>query len=134
MKTPRFFPLALVLLALVALPTGTLIAGTQPLDGATFEGTVTEKGKTKGDKDTLIFEHGTFVSTACVPYGFNKAAYSAKKAKNAVDWSAEVPSEKHEGEKIAWSGSVTGQSLTAKMTWHKKNGKSVEYEVQASRK
>jgi len=33
-----------------------------------------EKGKTKGDRDTLIFKDGKFRSTACDVYGFSEAA------------------------------------------------------------
>ena len=104
------------------------------LDGMTFTGTVTEEGKKKGDKDSLVFADGQFVSEACVPYGFGKAAYSAKKEKTGTAWHSEVPSSKHNGEKLVWDGVVTGKSVTGTMVWVKSNGKKINYTVKAEKK
>lgn len=131
MKPSRFIAV-LFLSGLIGSAAQTTLAGAGDLDGMKFGGTITEKGKSNGDKDTLLFENGTFISTACVRYGFSKAPYSSKKAKRGINWSAEVPGTKHPGEKIAWNGTVTGDALTGTMVW-KNAKKETEYSVQASR-
>ena len=124
----------LLLLPLFFLISVSSVAGSSGLlDGRKFEGIVTEEGKTKGDKDTITVEAGQFVSEACVPYGFGKAPYLAKKWKAGITLHVEVPSSKHKDEKLVWDGVVKGNVLTGKMVWMK-NGKSTNYSVEAKEK
>src|SRR5436853_5257310 len=86
-----------------------------PLDGRSFEGVVLDKGKTRGDADTLIFKNGLFRSTACDPYGFNEAPYKVVADGNAMRFEAETESPKHG--KLQWSGYVRGDKVDATATW-----------------
>jgi hypothetical protein len=129
--TRHFSPIiALILLLTPAIAH----AGPGSLDGMKFEGTVTREGRTKGDKDTLVFENGQFVSTACVRYGFDKTAYSAKRKGKETSWSVDVFSTKHQGEKMSWTGTVAGGSLDGKMYWMKNDGTVTKYIVQGAKK
>ena len=52
-------------------------AGQGSLDGKAFVVETGEKGKSGGDKDTLIFKDGYFRSTGCDQYGFGDGAYTS---------------------------------------------------------
>jgi hypothetical protein len=109
------FSLALALVLALPAPAGTE-AG--PLDGKTFAGDMTEKGKTKGDPDTFVFRDGKFRSTACDSYGFTETAYSA--AVSDVSTTFEAMSTSPKEGTMKWKGTVRGDSLEGTAVWTKK--------------
>jgi hypothetical protein len=79
------------------------------LDGKSFDGMFIEKGKTRGDPDTLVFQNGRFRSTACDRYGYSDAPYSARREGDGIRFEAETQSPKYG--KLQWSGVVRGDRL-----------------------
>ena len=103
------------------------------LDGKTFVGETGEKGKTaaKMENDTLQFANGKFRSSACDPYGFTEAPYTATTAADgSIQWTSEATSSK-EG-RILWKGTVKGDALTGTFTWTKAGQAPIEYWVKAT--
>jgi hypothetical protein len=116
---------AIVLLLLAAACLAAGVAGSHLLDGKTYVGDSSQKGKEEKQKDTLIFEKGTFRSTACDQYGFTAAPYTAKKEGGVITFTADSTSEK-EG-KNHWEGTVTDNSVQATLTWTKEGQAPIEY-------
>lgn len=114
--------LAAGLLILSAGPAG---AEKMPLDGATFVGTTTEKGKTKGDPDQLVFKDGKFRSTACDAYGFTEIPYTA--AVSDVDTRFEATATSPKEGTMKWKGTVKGNLLDATADWIKKGQADMHY-------
>jgi len=106
---------AAVLLAIGATPAASAAGGA--LDGKTFAGELMEKGKTKGNKDTLIFKDGKFRSTACDAYGFTEAAYTATSRDGATTFEATAQSPK-EGT-MKWKGTVKDGTIEGSAVWTK---------------
>lgn len=79
------------------------------LDGKSFVGTFIEKGKTKGDTDTLSFSGGRFRSSACDQYGYSDAAYTAVADAGALRFDVETQSPRYG--KLVWKGVVRGEIL-----------------------
>jgi hypothetical protein len=105
------FPLAALAIAIAAGTSLPASAETSALDGKTFEGVFLERGKTRGDADTLIFKDGHFRSTACDRYGYGDAAYKAIPEGDAVRFEAETTSAKYGP--LKWKGWVRGEKLDA---------------------
>lgn len=84
------------------------------LDGKRFEGVFLERGKTRGDADTLIFENGRFRSTACDRYGYSDAPYRAVAEGDGVRFEAETESPRYG--RLVWRGVVRGHKLDATAT------------------
>lgn len=103
----RFAFLAAIALA-AALPA---TAHASPLDGKTFEGVFLERGKTRGDADTLTFKDGRFRSSACDRYGYVEAPYKAVTEGDAIRFEAETTSPKYGA--LKWTGYVRGGKLDA---------------------
>lgn len=80
-----------------------------PLDGKSFVGTFVEKGKSKGDPDTLVFKEGRFRSLACDQYGYGDAPYTAVQDGDAIRFEAETQSSRYG--KLVWKGVVRGDRL-----------------------
>jgi hypothetical protein len=95
------------------------------LDGKSFAVEGAEKGKTKAEKDSLIFKDGKFRSTGCDQYGFAEAPYTTTKAGDATKFEAETSSAK-EG-KIKWSGTIKGDTAEGSYLWTKAGQKPIEY-------
>jgi hypothetical protein len=95
------------------------------LDGKSFAGTFTEKGKAKGDVDTFVFKDGKFRSTACDPYGFTEATYSATTKDGATSFEATSESPK-EGT-MMWKGTVRGDRIDGTAVWVKKGQVDISY-------
>jgi hypothetical protein len=89
-----------------------------PLDGKTFAGTMTEKGKTRGDSDRFVFKDGKFRSTSCDAYGFTETAYTAAVSDVSTIFEAEAKSPR-EGT-MKWKGTVKGDSVEGTAVWMKK--------------
>jgi hypothetical protein len=79
------------------------------LDGKSFEGTFVEKGKSKGDRDTVTFTAGRFRSSACEQYGYGDAPYAAIADGDVVRFDAETRSPRYG--KLIWKGIVRGSEL-----------------------
>jgi hypothetical protein len=95
------------------------------LDGRTFVGEMTEKGKAKGNQDEIVFKDGKFRSTACDAYGFVETAYSAA-AKDGVttfDATAESP---RKGT-MKWKGTVKGDAIEGTAVWMKTGQADMSY-------
>jgi hypothetical protein len=105
--------------ALLILSATSAAAEKQPLDGATFVGTMTEKGKTKADQDQLVFKDGKFRSTACDVYGFIETAYTV--AVSDVDTRFEAVATSPREGTMTWKGTVKGDTVEATAVWSKKS-------------
>jgi len=114
--------LAAALLLLSAAGAG---AEKMPLDGSTFVGTLTEAGKTKGDKDALVFKDGKFRSTACDAYGFTETAYTA--AVSGVDTRFEAVATSPKEGTMKWKGNVKGHTIEGTAEWVKKGQADIHY-------
>ena len=90
-------------------------AQTGPLDGKSFQGVLIEKGKIRGDADTIVFKDGRFRSTACDQYGFSEAAYTVATEGNVTRFEAETESARHG--RLQWTGYVRGDKLDATAIW-----------------
>ena len=84
------------------------------LDGKSFVGEFVNKGKTSGDKDTMIFANGRFRSTACDRHGYGDAAYKATSEGNTIRFEAETESPRYG--KLVWKGVVKGERLESAVT------------------
>ena len=104
-----------VVVAVVMQAAGAAPAG--PLDGKSFVGAMTEKGKTKGDPDTFIFKDGKFRSTACDVYGFTETSYTTAVSDAGTTFEAVSTSPK-EGT-MKWKGTVKGDSVEGTAVWTK---------------
>ena len=102
------------------------------LDGATFTGTMTEKGKTKADPDQLVFKDGKFRSTACDAYGFLETPYTSAVGDGATRFEATATSPK-EGT-MKWKGTVKGNSIAGTAVWIKKGQADMHYTFEGKRK
>ncbi len=115
-------------LAAACLLAGTAAAQTGPLDGKTFVGTTTEKGKTKGEKDSFVFRDGKFRSTACDSYGFTAAAYTFAVSDVSSTFEA-VSASPREGT-MKWKGTVKGDTIEGTSVWTKKGQADITYTFQ----
>jgi hypothetical protein len=105
------FPLAVLAAALLATIPAPAFADAGALDGKTFEGVFLERGKTRGDADTLIFKDGRFRSTACDRYGYGEASYKTSSEGDLVRFEVETTSAKYGP--LKWKGWVQGDKLDA---------------------
>jgi hypothetical protein len=100
----KALPVIVLQAAFFALPAWAQSAG---LDGKVFVADAGEKGKEADERGDLItFASGTFHSSACDKYGFQKAAYRSADGKT---FDAETLSEK-DG-RIVWTGRVQGDTI-----------------------
>ncbi len=102
------------LLLALALAAGPVAAQTA-LDGKTFEGVFLERGKTRGDADTLSFRNGRFHSSACDRYGYGDAPYRVVAVEGGVI-RFEATTESPRYGRLEWSGVVRGDKLDATAT------------------
>jgi hypothetical protein len=98
-------------LAAIVLAAALPAASASPLDGQTFEGVFLEKGKTRGDADTLTFKDGRFRSSACDRYGYAEAPYKAVADGETIRFETETTSPKYGA--LKWTGYVRGGKLDA---------------------
>jgi hypothetical protein len=114
MKLPPFIVSSrrrLLLGALSLAAAAPALAQSAALDGRRFDGVFLERGKTKGDADTLTFQGGRFRSSACDRYGYSDAPYKAVAQGDAIAFEAETESPKYG--KLVWRGIVRGDKLDA---------------------
>lgn len=98
----------------IALAAASPLLAQTTLDGRSFDGVFLERGKTKGDADTLTFQGGRFRSSACDQYGYSDAPYRASTLGDAIAFEAETVSAKYG--KLLWKGVVRGDKLDATAT------------------
>ena len=79
-------------------------AGGGTLDGKVFAGELVKSGEKQGNKDDLTFKHGTFVSSACVAYGFRETPYTATEKDGVVTFTAAATNDK--GATMSWKGTI----------------------------
>ena len=79
-------------------------AGSGALDGKVFAGELVKSGEKTGNKDELTFKNGTFVSSACVAYGFRETPYTATAKDGVVTFTAAATNDK--GETMSWTGTI----------------------------
>ena len=113
--------------ALAGVAGGAATAESGALDGRKFEGIFIERGKTKGDADTITFKDGRFRSSACDRYGYSDAAYRATPAGDAIAFEAETESAKYG--RLAWRGYIRNGKLDATATMLQQGKPPVEHWV-----
>ncbi len=128
----RFGLLLTATLVILWPPAPAVAAEERPLDGKTFGGEMTEKGKTKGDKDTLIFKDGKFRSTACDAYGFTEATYTTISRDGATVFEATAESPR-EGT-MKWTGTVKDGTIEGSAVWMKKGQAATNYTFKGTEK
>ena len=111
MNQPARFFLAVLATAMASSLSLPAAAEAGALDGKTFEGVFLERGKTRGDPDTLIFKDGRFRSTACDRYGYGEASYKTSAEGDAVRFETETTSAKYGT--LKWKGWIRGDKLDA---------------------
>ena len=116
MKGKKFVLCAAFLLVL-GLLVAPAFAEKGALDGKTFAGQVGEQGKESGTKDNFIFKEGKFRSTACDPYGFSEAAYTATGEGETIAFHA-VTTSSTDGT-MEWNGVAKGNKVEGTSTWRK---------------
>lgn len=100
------------------------------LDKKVFVGAIGEKGKAKGETDTIEFDLGRFRSRACDPYGFEDAPYTASEQDGIISFKADTASPT-DGT-MQWQGTIQGGQLTATAFWAQPDGQPPkEYWVKA---
>src|SRR5262249_604383 len=83
--------------------------GKGALDGKSFVGALGKAGQTTGDQDQLVFKKGTFVSKACIQYGFHEAPYTVVEKDGVVTFASSVTNAG--GETMSWTGTVQNGAL-----------------------
>ena len=101
----------LVAAALASAASGMALADPGALDGKKFEGVFIERGKTKGEADTLTFKDGRFRSAACDAFGYSDAPYKSTPAADGVAFEAETESAKYG--RLVWKGVIHDGKLDA---------------------
>ena len=90
------------------------------LDGKVFVGEMGTKSDTKGDKDEFIFEHGKFISTACVDYGFEATAYVAAEKNGVVTFT--VMAKNAKAQTMNWKGTAKDGKIEGTTMYRRKSG------------
>jgi len=95
------------------------LAQTAALDGRVFIANAGEKGKAADETgDVITFAGGKFHSSLCDQYGYNKGAYKATPAGDAIQFEAETTSEK-DG-RLVWKGTIKGSEIEGTFVHHRK--------------
>jgi hypothetical protein len=96
----------------------------QPLDGKTFDVMLVQSDGKK-DSDQLAFDAATFESSACRPYGFKPAKYTATAHGDDVQFES-TASTKEAGSN-AWKGTVHGSSVKGTLVYSNPKGETTSY-------
>jgi hypothetical protein len=108
------------LITIVALALAAPLAAAQgTLDGKKFIGDIGDKGKAAEETGAVFtFADGTFKSSVCDKYGFERGAYTTAKEGEAIRFEAKTTSGEH-GTNL-WRGVVKGNEVDGVLLWHKK--------------
>jgi hypothetical protein len=112
-------------ISLAVIAPAPVMAQASSLEGKTFEGVILEKGKTRGDADTLVFRNGKFRSSACDKYGFNEAPYKVSADGSLMRFEA-VTESARDG-KLEWTGYMSGNKLYATSVWVRSGKAPIEH-------
>ena len=134
MTAPRIFAVFIQSIAVAAL--GAMAASfawaAGPLDGKVFIADAGVKGKPADEKDDIItFANGTFHSSVCDKYGFNKGEYTAKVDGGVTTFESETKSDK-EGS-LKWKGTIKDGVIEGtfvhyrKPVWYRPNPEPIEH-------
>ena len=96
-------------------------AAHQPLDGKVFDVVLVEANGGKQGPDMLAFDAAMFESSACRPYGFTAANYSA--FAQGADVRFEAVAKSKDAGTNAWKGTVHGDSVRGTLTMTHPDGK-----------
>lgn len=112
MKTNPNKTLLLILVFLISylLPMAVIAGGS--LDGKVFTTLL------DGENDVLTFENGTFHSSSCDEWGFNKGEYTVEEKGNSISFQATTTSE-NDGT-LVWTGTIQGDTINGSYNWSKK--------------
>jgi hypothetical protein len=113
-------PAGAVLLAAALGIAAPASAQTAALDGRVFVADAGHKGKAADEKDVITFADGKIHSSICDQYGYDKGAYKATKAGDAVEFEAVTVSEKY-GRNV-WKGTVRGNEIEGTFLFYPKPG------------
>jgi len=95
-------------------------AGAGALAGKVFAADLVKSGETSGDKDQLTFKGGKFLSSACVPYGFHEAAYTATEKDGVVTFTSNPTNA--DGETMSWTGTIKQGVVEGTAVYKSKSG------------
>jgi hypothetical protein len=89
------------------------------LDGKKYIGDIGDVGKAAEEKDAVLtFADGTFRSSVCDKYGFERGAYTTTKDGEAIRFEARTVSAEYGTNE--WRGTVKGSEVEGQLTWHRK--------------
>lgn len=108
------------------------LAAAEGLDGRRFEGVIIERGKTRGDADTISFKEGRFHSSACDEYGYGDAPYMISTVGDTVRFEAVTESPRYG--KLLWTGSIRGERLEGTAMMQRQGKSAIENWVVAAEK
>jgi hypothetical protein len=95
-------------------------AGAGALEGKVFAAELVKFGEKSGDKDQLTFKDGKFLSSACVPYGFHEAAYTATEKDGVVTFTSNPTNA--DGETMSWTGTIKQGVVEGTAVYKSKSG------------
>lgn len=109
-----------VLAALVFMLAAPLAAAqAAALDGKKYIGNIGDKGKQADETGAAFtFADGTFRSSVCDKYGFEKGAYTTTKDGDSIRFEAKTVSAEYGTN--AWRGTIKGNEIEGVFVWHKK--------------
>ena len=137
------------MMAMTALMTMVTVAGfaatqTQPqakppagaLDGTRWSLKVTPDAASaaKGEKafdDVLVADGGLVTMSECIKWGFKPSKYTTEQAGSGMTFRTEQTSKK-EGASV-WTADITGDTITGKLVWTKKNGTVLTYSFEGKK-
>jgi len=95
----------------------TLTAGTGPLDGMTFSGSIGSPEEPARTKDTFVFSKGRFVSTECVKTcGYRAGTYFVRDRGGKTEFLS-VSSCTYKDANIVWRGTIKNGIIKGESTW-----------------
>jgi hypothetical protein len=84
----------------------------------------------KGVDDTLSFADGKFKSVFFLAKGFKPAAYNGEREENEAEFEVEQTSVTNG--LINWLGEIRGKKLMGRLTWTKKDGRTLTYNFEGT--
>ena len=133
MKKKRIsaFVLASVMALAVAIACyAALLDGTQGKIKVIPDKATADKGE-KGFDDTLSFADGKFTSSFFLTRGFKPASYNGETEENEAEFEVEQTSVTNG--LINWLGEIRGKKLVGRLTWVKKDGRTLTYDFEGTK-
>ena len=95
-------------------------AGAGGLDGKVFAAELVKAGEKSGDTDQLSFKGGKFLSSACVPFGFHEAAYTATEKDGVITFTSTATNA--DAETMSWTGTIKEGVVEGTAVYKAKSG------------